>query len=668
VIDQTYTQIGQAHTQLKIETPPASDPLTLKKILGICSLVFLLTTIGAVTALAPLNMPLRLGVPIACVTVFFAFAWLFSHQNPDASARRRGGLFLIFSGNLFLSKVVAFRSLELSVGDFVARCGINANNHWAVDLIVDVLCIVAALTMMLIGAWLLKSPLSRILMQINREDTWKEKAEEINTIDDELAQASEVKPVVFWERVRQLFHAKSFGGYTLGELNEDGCCVGTYNDDLCEQLVVTRCDDGLEPVSKESLEKFLRFCSRFTMTHAEMPRRLFYVVDERTRLSEDMIQSFPEVIFKSEEDLINEVVDFAPYLRELVRDYEKVAIPYSLRDNPLPLAATYVAPNFLVNGTAPKDVDLDAFINSWLERRTPEQLALLSDYGMGKSSYLLHLASGLATRCLAGEREVRIPILLRLTGLSPRNDPSSKGLISGFLNAYRLRCTLDAFWLLMKCGRLVFLIDGIDEMDLVGDETARRAHLSELWKLAVGENKLVFVGRPGYFATKVERERALRLSRQPSAELIGRVFCTEISLQPFTDAQIREAFSSYFSRAETSKQFEYLTRIIHQPQKWTRASAFDVRITLRATASQEHLAPQTSPSGCPDSAQMGRTVAIGDTSASQPAWAYNERVALEPLTLSMELKGSARSAARTPTRLNCASIPAPPGTTRVTKS
>ena len=111
-----------------------------------------------------------------------------------------------------------------------------------------------------------------------------------------------------------------------------------------------------------------------------------------------------------------------------------------------------------------------------------------------------------------------------------------------------------------------------------------------------------------------------------------------------------------------------LARIIHQPQKSTRERAFDVRITLRATASQEHLAPQTSPSGCPDSAQMGRTVAIGHTSASQPAWAYNERVALEPLTLSMELKGSARSAARTPTRLNCASIPAPPGTTRVTKS
>src|SRR5215813_2628810 len=111
-----------------------------------------------------------------------------------------------------------------------------------------------------------------------------------------------------------------------------------------------------------------------------------------------------------------------------------------------------------------------------------------------------------------------------------------------------------------------------------------------------------------------------------------------------------------------------LARIIHQPQKWTRARAFDVRITLRATASQEHLAPQTSPSGCPDSAQMGRTVAIGHTSASQPAWAYNERVALEPLTLSMELKGSARSDARMPTRLNCASIPAPPGTTRVTKS
>jgi len=63
----------------------------------------------------------------------------------------------------------------------------------------------------------------------------------------------------------------------------------------------------------------------------------------------------------------------------------------------------------------------------------------------------------------------------------------------------------------------------------------------------------------------------------------------------------------------------FLTRIIHQPQKSTRESAFEVRIARRATASPDHPDPKTSPSGCPGSVQIGRTVAIGHTASSQPA-------------------------------------------------
>jgi CO/xanthine dehydrogenase Mo-binding subunit len=63
----------------------------------------------------------------------------------------------------------------------------------------------------------------------------------------------------------------------------------------------------------------------------------------------------------------------------------------------------------------------------------------------------------------------------------------------------------------------------------------------------------------------------------------------------------------------------YLARIIHQPQKSTRESAFEVRIARRATASPDHPDPKTSPSGCPGSVQIGRTVAIGHTASSQPA-------------------------------------------------
>jgi signal transduction histidine kinase len=73
------------------------------------------------------------------------------------------------------------------------------------------------------------------------------------------------------------------------------------------------------------------------------------------------------------------------------------------------------------------------------------------------------------------------------------------------------------------------------------------------------------------------------------------------------------------TQLEAGRMELHLARIIHQPQKSTRESAFEVRIARRATASPDHPDPKTSPSGCPGSVQIGRTVAIGHTASSQPA-------------------------------------------------
>jgi hypothetical protein len=112
----------------------------------------------------------------------------------------------------------------------------------------------------------------------------------------------------------------------------------------------------------------------------------------------------------------------------------------------------------------------------------------------------------------------------------------------------------------MRKGCFVLLLDGIDEMDLIGDERARRSHMDELWKLAEGENKLIFAGRPGYFATRAERKRALRLANNPATQVVGRRFCTELNLMPFSDDQIRDAFHAYFVEGEAKVLFEYVRK------------------------------------------------------------------------------------------------------------
>src|SRR5215510_12153156 len=106
-----------------------------------------------------------------------------------------------------------------------------------------------------------------------------------------------------------------------------------------------------------------------------------------------------------------------------------------------------------------------------------------------------------------------------------------------------------------------------------------------------------------------------------------------------------------------------LSRIIHQPEKSTGKGTFGAKMSLTTTVSQDHHDPKTSATSRPGTPQIGLMVASRHKSSWQPLRAYNHRFALEPSWLSIALPEPARSDARTLTRSNCASKPAPLDTT-----
>jgi hypothetical protein len=75
-----------------------------------------------------------------------------------------------------------------------------------------------------------------------------------------------------------------------------------------------------------------------------------------------------------------------------------------------------------------------------------------------------------------------------------------------------------------------------------------------------------------------------------------------------------------------------LSRIIHQPEKLAKEGTLGLRMILRPVVSQEHRDLKTSASGLPGTAQIGLIVALRRTSSWQPFGAYNQLVALEPVT------------------------------------
>ena len=134
-----------------------------------------------------------------------------------------------------------------------------------------------------------------------------------------------------------------------------------------------------------------------------------------------------------------------------------------------------------------------------------------------------------------------------------------------------------------------------------------------------------------------------------------------LEYSPFPTAPPRTTLASFQARGS-------LARIIHQSQKLTEEGALGSRMILQTAVSQERHYPKTSISGCPGTVPTGRMVIIGHNASSQPPQAYRKLFALTPRRSPRRFPGPARLDARTPTRSNCASIPAPPGTTRGTIS
>jgi len=110
----------------------------------------------------------------------------------------------------------------------------------------------------------------------------------------------------------------------------------------------------------------------------------------------------------------------------------------------------------------------------------------------------------------------------------------------------------------------------------------------------------------------------------------------------------------------------FLTRIIHQSQKPTEEGALGSRMILKTAVSPERHYPQSSASGCPALYQQVAWSSSGTMRPRSPLRLTASSSHWSPRRSQRSFPRPARLDARTPTRSNCASIPAPPGTTRAT--
>ena len=273
-------------------------------------------------------------------------------------------------------------------------------------------------------------------------------------------------------------------------------------------------------------EHILHLMTFVTEQEKEYDTLLILIEQGTTAPKEDRVGSL-RIKYHCKVDMLTQLVDFTAYFQQLKERFEITEIYQgsnkALVDIYTPLSVRSNMP------MAPAIPDTEQYILDWVNQKdTVKQLAILGEYGQGKS--VLSLKVSLT---LSQQANTRIPILIELRGKSPRNMDLEELL---FIWAQQYHISTAALLTLHQEGRLLLIFEGFDEMDLAGDTGMRLAHFRQLWQFAKAPKaKILFTGRPNFFIDELEQKQALGILQE---NLPYTPYCETLTLQPFSIDQL----------------------------------------------------------------------------------------------------------------------------------
>ena len=237
-------------------------------------------------------------------------------------------------------------------------------------------------------------------------------------------------------------------------------------------------------------------------------------------------------------DLMKRVIDFNHYLFQLIDDFEKPT-PAGTDDPPLAQYYVELEAKTLDDQESKWSGLATEYIASWLSKsESSRQLAILGEYGSGKTTLCRKLARELAKACLQAQPKgkPRIPIIIPLREF-PKGQVDLDVFIAGHL-ARRCKVSnpnIDALKAMNDSGMLLLIFDGLDEMAVSVDEDVLMSNLGQIEHFALAaKSRVILTSRPEYFITAREESEAL----QPQDSLTRRISYLRLSLLPFNEDQI----------------------------------------------------------------------------------------------------------------------------------
>lgn len=196
-------------------------------------------------------------------------------------------------------------------------------------------------------------------------------------------------------------------------------------------------------------------------------------------------------------DCINYLLDFDRYIDEFIYDFEHYndfakGVRQSFIDalENADLNRKYVLPKFTdIKGNT--YTSINSYINEWLKSEKRNELVILGQEGAGKTALCLYLSYELAKSYKIAPEHNRIPIYISLKDYS--KCINHKRLITDVLvNRYRLNfSSYAAFKLLLKSGKFVLILDGMDELNIDNNKQLAVDNYFELSKLMMKGAKTI---------------------------------------------------------------------------------------------------------------------------------------------------------------------------------
>src|SRR5258708_5349221 len=197
-------------------------------------------------------------------------------------------------------------------------------------------------------------------------------------------------------------------------------------------------------------------------------------------------------------ELSTKLIDVQPYIHQLIQDYDQSKLSKYYINAPCSLS--HEKSNEVIDSVV-------GYVKDSFDKVGHKSIAVLGDFGMGKTSLAKRAAYEFALSYNRKEIGSRIPILIPLKEY--KNIQKIQEAVQQILESkYGLQIPLNIMLSMQRSGQMVFILDGFDEMSDRVDLTMINENIRELLSLIeIENNRLLLTCRTHFFRDRVDEEK-----------------------------------------------------------------------------------------------------------------------------------------------------------------